>query len=138
MLYLPYELSDSCFQFYLKIRIPKKNFFLSLTPFCFHSALAFPCRFHIFLSSSFSISPRSFLSVSLRFTTSIPHVLNCLSLLIAHSAPCFFSFHPISVFSLLLPTSKSRHYFSFSCALSPQVLRNFLCHTALLFCTVVL
>jgi hypothetical protein len=49
-------------------------------------------------------------------------VLSCLSLLIAHSAPSFLSFPPILTFSLLVPTSKSRHHFSFSCTLSPQVL----------------
>jgi hypothetical protein len=59
-------------------------------------------------------------------------MLNCLAVLIAHSAPSFISFHPISVFSLLVPTSESRHYFSFSCTLLLQVLRNFLCHTPLI------
>jgi hypothetical protein len=44
----------------------------------------------------------------------------------------FLSFHPIPVFSLLIPTSESPHHFSFSCTLSPQVLQNFLCHTPLI------
>jgi hypothetical protein len=52
----------------------------------------------ISLSSSFSISPRCFLSLSL---ISISHVLNCLFLLIAHSAPSFLSSHPTPVFFLL-------------------------------------
>jgi hypothetical protein len=59
-------------------------------------------------------------------------VLDYLSLLIAHSARSFLSFHPIPVFSLLVPTSESRHHFSLSCTLSPQVLLNFLCHTLLI------
>jgi hypothetical protein len=55
-------------------------------------------------------------------------VLNCLSLLIAHSVPSFLSFHPIPLFTLLVLTSKSRRlHFSFICTLSSQVLRNLLC-----------
>jgi hypothetical protein len=75
-----------------------------------------------------------FLSLPLsHFATSIPHhVLNCLSFLIAHPAPSFLSFHQIPVFSLLVPTSKSSHHFSFSYILSPQLLRHFLCHTPLI------
>jgi hypothetical protein len=84
-----------------------------LSPFRLHSVF-FPVPFSPSLS---------------HFATSIPHVLNCLSLLIAHSAPSFLSFHPVPVFSFLVPTYKSRHHFSFFCTLSPQVLRNFLCHT---------
>jgi hypothetical protein len=49
----------------------------------------------------------------------------------AHSS--FLSFHPVPVLSLLVPTSKSRHNFSFFCTLSPQLLRNFLCYTPLIF-----
>jgi hypothetical protein len=56
-------------------------------------------------------------------------VLNCLFLLIAHSAPSFLSFHSIRVFSILVPTSKSRHHFSFSCTHS---LWNFFCHRPLI------
>jgi hypothetical protein len=41
-------------------------------------------------------------------------VLDRLSLLITHSASSFLSFHPIPVFSLLVPTSESRHHFSLS------------------------
>jgi hypothetical protein len=85
----------------------------------------------ISLPSSFTISPHSFLSLS-HFATSISPVLNCLFLFIAHAAPCFLSFHPILVFYLLVFTSKSRHNLSFFCNLSPQVLRNFLCHTPLI------
>jgi hypothetical protein len=58
-------------------------------------------------------SPFLFLLLS-HFTTSIPHVFNCLSLFIAHSAPSLPSFHLIPVFSLFVPTSKSRHHSSFS------------------------
>jgi hypothetical protein len=41
-----------------------------------------------------------------------------------HSTFCTFFplLPPIPTFSLLVPTSKSRHHFSFSCTLSPQVL----------------
>jgi hypothetical protein len=59
-------------------------------------------------------------------------VLDYLSLLIAHSARSFLSFHPIPVFCLRVSTSESRHHFSLSCTLSPQVLLNFLCHTLLI------
>jgi hypothetical protein len=45
-------------------------------------------------------------------------MLDCFSLLI---------FHPIPSFSLV-PTSESRHHFSFSCTLSPQIL---FCHIPL-------
>jgi hypothetical protein len=38
-------------------------------------------------------------------------VLDRLFLLLAHSAPSFLSFHPIAVFSLLVPTSKFSHPF---------------------------
>jgi hypothetical protein len=55
-----------------------------------------------------------------------------LSLFIAHSAPSFLFFHSIPVFSLLVPTFQLRHHVSLSCTLSPQVLRNFLCHTPLI------
>jgi hypothetical protein len=52
-------------------------------------------------------------SPSLVFRYIHSSVLNGLSLLIAHSAPAFLSFHPIPFFSLLVHTSKSRHHFSF-------------------------
>jgi hypothetical protein len=58
-------------------------------------------------------------------------VLDCLSLLIVHSASSFLPFRPIPVFSLLVPTSESRHHFSLSCTLSSQILRNFLCFSSL-------
>jgi hypothetical protein len=70
-----------------------------LSPFHLHS---------IFLPVPFPLS----LS---HFATSIPHVLDCLSLLKAHSTPSF-----LSVFSLLVSTSESRHHFSFSCTFSPM------------------
>jgi hypothetical protein len=76
------------------------------------------------LPSSFSISPRSFLSLSLSFGyIHSTWAQFSLSLFIAHSAPSFLSFHPIPVFSLLIPTSKSRHHFSFFCTLSPRYSR---------------
>jgi hypothetical protein len=93
--------------------------------------LSFPSS-SISLSSIFTrISPRSFLSLSLSLILLHPfHMCSIVSfsLLIAHSAPSFLSFHTLPVFPLLVPTSKSRHLFSFFCTLSPQVLRNFLCH----------
>jgi hypothetical protein len=101
-----------------KNRIPKIIFFYPFPPLLYL----------VSLPSSFRISP-PFLSLPLPyFSTLIPHVLNCLSLLTAHSAPSFLSFHSIPVFSLLDPTSKSPHHFSFCYTLSPQVLRNFLIH----------
>jgi hypothetical protein len=114
----------------IKITIPKINIFSYPPSFSFSIlSLLFHISFiHLIsLPSSFSISLCSFLS---HFATSIPHVLNCLSFLISPSTPSFLSFHPIPVFSLLVPTFKSRHHFSFSCTLSPQELRNFLCHTS--------
>jgi hypothetical protein len=66
--------------------------------------------FHIFfihpisLPSSFSRYFSPFLSLPLsHFAMSIPHILNCLSLFIAHSAPSFLSFHPIPVFFYSFP-----------------------------------
>jgi hypothetical protein len=48
-----------------------------------------------------------------------------------HSTFCtFFALlHPIPVVSLLFPTFDSRHHFSLSCIISPQVLRNLLSYT---------
>jgi hypothetical protein len=99
---------------FLFLSFPSSSISLSsiLSPFRLHSVFL-PVPFSPFLS---------------HFAESIPHVLNCLSLLIAHSVPSFLSFHTLPVFPLLVPTSKSRHPFSFFCTLSPQVLRNFLCH----------
>jgi hypothetical protein len=88
------------------------------------------------LPISSSILPPLF-HISFIHPISLPsHVLNCLSLLIAHSAPCFLSFRLIPVFSLLVPTTKSRHHFSLFCTLSLQALRNFLCHTPLILLVV--
>jgi hypothetical protein len=118
-----------------KITIPKIIFFPIPHPFLFLlfsassislSSILSPFRLHsVFLPVPFSSS----LS---HFATSIPHVLNCPSLLIAHSALSFLFFHPIPLFYLLVPTSKSRHHFSFFCSLSLQVLQNFPCHTPLI------
>jgi hypothetical protein len=82
-----------------------------------HSGLSFL----ISLPSSFSISPSSFLSlppISL-------HLIHMCSIVSPHSTFCtFFSSPSIQyLFSLLVPTSKSRLHFSFFCT-SPQVLRN--------------
>jgi hypothetical protein len=115
-----------------KIKI-KKKIFLPPTPLLSHFVPLFHISFiHLIsLPSSFSISLRS-ISPS-HFATSIPHGFYCLSLslslLVGHSAPSFLSFRPIPAFSLLVPTSKSRHHFSFFCTVSSQVLRNFLCYT---------
>jgi hypothetical protein len=89
-----------------------------LHPFLF---LSFPSS-SISLSSIFiRISPRSFLSLSLSFRY-IHSTCAQLSLSLS------FHTRTLPVFPLLVPTSKSRHPFSFFCTLSPQVLRNFLCH----------
>jgi hypothetical protein len=51
--------------------------------------------------------------------------LDYLFLFVVHSAPS-------SVFYFHIPTSESRHHFPFSCTLSRQVLRSFLCHRPLI------
>jgi hypothetical protein len=83
-------------QFYLKSNNSNfffTFFFLSPTPFFFHSVLPFPYLFHPpYLPSVFSQYFSPFLSLPLsHFATSIPQVLNCLSLLIACSVPSFLS-----------------------------------------------
>jgi hypothetical protein len=102
----------------MTLTIPKNNIFISI-PHLF-LFLFFPSS-SISLSSIlscfylYSVFHTPFLSFPLsHFPTSISHVLNCLSLLIAHSAPSFLSFHTIPVFS---------PHFSFSCIL---------CHTPLI------
>jgi hypothetical protein len=73
----------------------KKNTFLSIPPlpYLFHPSYlpSVIQYFSPFLSLPFS-----------HFSTPIPHVFNCLSFftLVAHSAPSFLFFHPMSVFSL--------------------------------------
>jgi hypothetical protein len=126
MLYFPYGLFRSCIQFYLKNTNSKKKLCLSNShPFFSHSVSPFPYIIHpsyllrYSFPSSFSISPRSFLSLSL-ISLHPFHVLNYLFHLIGHSAPSFFSFCPIPVFSLLVPTSKSPRHFSLFCTLSPS------------------
>jgi hypothetical protein len=117
MFYLPYRLSDSCLQFYLKNNNPKKPLYFSILSLLFHISFIHP----ISLPSSFGISPRSFLCLS-HFATFIPHVFNCLSLLIAHSAPSFLSFRPLPDFSLLVPTSTLTINFFFHLhSLSPSI-----------------
>jgi hypothetical protein len=90
MLYIP---SSFLFPF-------SPSYSISLSP------ILSPFRFH----SGFL--PFPFLPLS-HFTTSIPLMFSWLSFLIAHSAPSFLIFHPIPSFSLV-PTSESRHHFSFS------------------------
>jgi hypothetical protein len=109
------------------------RFFLDFFHLC--SFLPLPYLFHpSHLSSVFIQYFSPFRSFPLpHCATSISHVLDCLSLLMALHSPSFLSFHPIPVFSLLVPTCESRHHFPFSCTFSPQVLRNFLCHTPLIF-----
>jgi hypothetical protein len=96
-------------------------------PFFFYSFPPLPYLFHpYYLPSAFIqyFSPFSpFLSFRYIHST-------CAQL--ARSVPSFLSFPPIPIFSLLVPTSKSRHHFSFSCTLSLQILRNFLCYTPLI------
>jgi hypothetical protein len=118
----------------IEITIPKMSLFFYLSSLSISIlSLFFDISFiHLIsLPSLFTISPRSFLSLS-HVATSIPPVLNCLFLLIAHSAPSFLSSHSILLFYLRVLTSKSRHNLSFFGNLSPQVLRNFLCHTPLI------
>jgi hypothetical protein len=99
------------------------------TPFFFHSVPPFPYLFHpSYLSSAFIQYFSPFLSLPLSFCYLHSTCAHCFFFLIAHSASSFLLFPPIPVFSLLVPTSKSRHYFSLSCTVSPQVLRNFLSH----------
>jgi hypothetical protein len=68
----------------------------SILSLLFHVSFIHP----IFLPSSFSISPRYFPSLSLISPPSIPHVLDRLSLLVAHPAPSLLSFRPIYLLSL--------------------------------------
>jgi hypothetical protein len=115
-------------------KFPKLTFLISIPiPLLLYPFPPLPHLFHpSYLPSVFIPYVFPFLSLPLSYFASIPHVLDCLSLFIAHSAPSFLSFHPTPVFSFLVPTSKSRHHFSFFCTLSPQVLWNFLCHTPLI------
>jgi hypothetical protein len=110
MLYLPYGLSDSAIH---------TNIFNSYPP---PLSSIISLLFHIsFIHPIFILYFSRLLSLPLfHFVASIPRVFDYLSLLIAHSAPSFLSFRPIPIFSLLVPTSESRHYFSFSCTFPPQ------------------
>jgi hypothetical protein len=107
MLYLPYGLSNSCLQFNLKIKIipPPLSFLILSLPF--HIFFIHP----ISLPFSFIFLPVPFSPYLSHFATSIPHVRDCVSLLVAHSVPSFLSFRLTPVFSLLVLTSKSRHHF---------------------------
>jgi hypothetical protein len=82
---------------------------LSPTPLLFYPFSPLPYLFHP------SYPPSVFIQYC---STSMPHVLDCLCFLVAHSAPSLLSFRAIPVFSLLVPTSKSHHHFSISLALS--------------------
>jgi hypothetical protein len=109
------------------MRMKKTYSFLSPTPLLVHSVPPVPYLFHSsYLPPVFILCFSPSLSLLLFH---FPHVLTCLSRLIAHSTPSFLSFHIITFFSLLVPTSKSRHHFSFFCTFSLHVLRNLLCHT---------
>jgi hypothetical protein len=104
------------------ITIPKNITFFFLSP----HPIPFPYLFH---PSYLAFVFIRYFSPFLPLPFSPFHIC---SLVIAHSAPSFLSFHPIPVFALLVTSSKSRHHFSFSCTLSPQVFRNFLCYTPLI------
>jgi hypothetical protein len=111
---LPYSFSDS---------LPHSSrslFFLS--PSISLSSISLPSSLHI--------SPRSLLSFSLIS----PHVFYRRTVLASPPAPSLFSFRPIPVLSLLVPTSESRHHFSLSHTLSPLpiVLRFFYSLSSLL------
>jgi hypothetical protein len=118
-------------------RIPdykdKNNNSKNLTFFPVLSISILSLLFHIFfihfisLPSSFSISPRSSRSFLYIHST----LLNCLSFLIAHSAPSFLSFHPLLVFSFLVPTSS---FFFLLHSLSPGTAEFPLADTSHTFC----
>jgi hypothetical protein len=105
--------------------IPKINIFSYPDPFLFQS---FPSSL---ISLSSILSPfrlhsvfSQFLSLPLsHFATSIPHMLYCLAVLIAHSAPSFISFHPISpsFFFLLHSLSSGTSEFPLSYTSHPVV-----------------
>jgi hypothetical protein len=104
----------------------KKNFFFLPPPL---SSSILSLLFHISFIHSISLQYFSlFLSLPLsHFAASIPHVL---------SSPrsTFRTFFPLllPLFSLLVSTPESRHHFSLSCTLSPQILWNFLYHKPLI------
>jgi hypothetical protein len=91
------------FSFHLvDLSIPKIIFLIPIpTPLLLYHFPPFPYLFHpCYLPSIFIQYVFPFLSLPLSPSSSIP------------------------VFSLLIPTSESHHRFSFSCTLSPQVIRN--------------
>jgi hypothetical protein len=96
-----------------------------------------PLSFSTLPSSSISLS--SILSLFRLHSVLFSYINStCAQLSLSpHRAFCtFFSFRPIPDFSLLVPTSKSRHNFSFFCTLSSQLLGNFFCHTPLILLVV--
>jgi hypothetical protein len=135
-----YQLTVMCFicptGFHKYITHTYIHTFLSSTPFFFYSFPPLPYLFHqSYLPSVFiRISLRSFLSLS-PISLHPFHMYSIVSLSLSPHT-IFFTFHPIPVISLRVSTSKSRHHFSFSCTLSAQVLRNFLCHTPLMLSVV--
>jgi hypothetical protein len=98
----------------------KKNFFfLSPTHFFFYSVPPVPYLFHP------SYLPSVFLPVPFSPSSSFRRIHSTCALLVVLSAPSF-------LLSLLVSTPESRHHFSLSCTLSPQILWNFLYHTPLI------
>jgi hypothetical protein len=105
----------------IKITIPNNNILISIPlPFIFLFFPSFSISLYFILSS---FRPHSvFLPAPFSPSLSFPYIHSTcaqLSLLITHSAPSFLFFHPIPVFSLLVPTFKSRHHFSFFCIFPP-------------------
>jgi hypothetical protein len=97
-----------------KIQFQKLTFFSHSLPLSFSIlALLFHISFihPISLPPSLSISPSPLPSfLSFRRIHS-PRARSSLFFLAAHPSPSLFSFRPIPVLSLLVPTSKSRHHF---------------------------
>jgi hypothetical protein len=112
------EFRDTCIHINItkhKITIPKITFFIPIphpSPFPSLSSILSPFSLYTYFSLSL---------ISL-------HPFHMCSIVPLSSSYTFF---PLlwSNTSLLVLTSESRHYLSFSCTLFPQVLRNFLCHT---------
>jgi hypothetical protein len=127
---------------YFGFLITKHN--LKITIYCSPSLLSFSILSLLFLilssislPSSLPISPRSLLFLSLIS----PHVFDLLTILASPPALLsLFSFLPIPVLSLLVPTSATRYHFPLSHTLSPLpiVLRfSYSLSSLLLFCVFV-
>jgi hypothetical protein len=122
MLYLPYELSDSCLHFCLKRKVAIQKKIISiphpfLFSFCPSFSISLSSILYPSLPSSFSILLPIPFSPSLLFR--YIHSTCAQSFLSPHSTLCTFfpPFRPIPVFYLLVPTTKSRHDLSFFCTL---------------------